>query len=467
MSEIDGAGLTSLRARLAGRVVTSEDADYDAVRAECVWNGDINRRPLAIARCESAADVAAVIRFGRGTGHELSVRGGGHSGAGACISDGGIMIDLGPLHDVHVDPASKTVTCGGGTRWAGLDAATQEHGLAVPGGVISHTGVAGLTLGGGIGWLTRKAGLTCDNLESAEIVTADGEVLRVSARQHPDLFWAIRGGGGNFGVVTKFEFRACGEGPLVQLALLSYDLEHGGEAYRAARDLISSLPDDIGVILLGGNAPPAPFVPEEYQGTPGYAVLLVGHGSAEEHQRATDAIRRAVPPLFELVTPIPYAQLQQMFDDTVPWGIRNYDKALNLAELSDAAIDVITGNFPRKASPMSIMPIYVLGGEFARKPEAETAFGGSRQTRFIVTMVAVAPTAELLDADRAWARATWTELVPHAEGVASYVNFMGEYEEDRVKTSYGSKYERLAKIKAAYDPDNVFHLNANIQPGNG
>ena len=464
MSATVMAELTLLSARLAGRVVTAEDADYDAVRAECVFNGDINRRPLAIARCESASDVAGIIRFAREKGHELSVRGGGHGSAGACISDGAIMIDLGPLHDIRVDPAAKTVTCGGGTRWAKLDAATQEHGLAVPGGVVSHTGVAGLTLGGGIGWLTRKAGLTCDNLESAEVVTADGEILRASAQQHPDLFWAIRGGGGNFGVVTEFEFRTCCQGPLVQLALLNYDLEHGAEAYRAARDLIPSLSDDIGVILLGWNAPPAPFVPQEYQGAPGYAVALVGHGSAEEHQRATDAIRRAVPPQFEFVTPIPFAELQQIFDDAQPWGTRNYDKALNLTELSDAAIDVITANFPRKASPMSIMSIYALGGKVARTPEAETAYGGSRQTRFIVAMVASAPTAELLDADRAWARAIWAELVPHAEGVTSYVNFMGEYEDDRVKVSYGNKYERLARIKAAYDPDNVFHLNANIQP---
>ena len=237
------------------------------------------------------------------------------------------------------------------------------------------------------------------------------------------------------------------------------------EAFAPRREQIESLPDDIAVFIAALNAPPAPFVPEQYQGAPGYAVLLVGHGPADDHARAVAALRAAAPPLFAFDTPIPYVGLQQMFDESAPWGIRGYEKAVYLDELTDAAIDVIAEHVPRKASPMSFMPMFVLGGNYAEHSDAETAFGGSRQTRYVVNIAAVAPSAELLEADRAWARAFWTDLVPHASGVGSYVNFMSEFEQGRVVASYGlEKYDRLSRVKATYDPDNVFHLNANILP---
>ena len=335
-------------------------------------------------------------------------------------------------------PARRAV-CGGGTRWSQLDAATQEHGLATPGGFISHTGVAGLTLGGGLGWLSRKAGLSSDNLLSVEIVTADGGVLRASPDDNPDLFWAVRGGGGNFGVVTAFEFRLHEVGPIVQLGLSFWDLDHGPDAFRAARDMVESLPDDIAVFLAALNAPPAPFVPEVHQGALGFVVILVGYGPADEHARSGRPPAAAAPPLFAFDTPIPYTMLQQMFDESAPWGIRGYEKAVYLDELSDGAIDVIAQHFPRKSSPMSFMPTFVLGGEYARRDDADTAFGGSRRTRYVLNIAAVAPTAELLDADRAWARAFWADLVPHATGVGSYVNFMSEFEQDRIVASYGAE----------------------------
>ena len=465
MSDLSAGQLKAFRSDFAGRVVTADDSDYDAVRAECVWNGDIDRRPWAIARVRSADDVAAAVRLARASGRDLAVRGGGHNFSGSCIADDAVMIDLGALCDVSVDPAARTARCGGGTRWSQLDAATQQHALAAPGGFISHTGVAGLTLGGGMGWLSRKAGLSCDNLLSVEVVTADGAIVRASAQENPDLFWAVRGGGGNFGVVTEFEFQLHEVGPMVQLSFSFWDLDHGPQAFRVIRDQVADLPGDIAVFLAALSAPPAPFVPEQYHGAPGYAVLLVDHGAPDAHARAVEALRRAAPPLVTFDTPIPYTALQQMFDESAPWGIRGYEKAVYLDELTDEAIDVIARHVPGKASPMSFMPVFVLGGKYAEPAEASSAFGGSRRTRYALNIAAVAPTAELLEADRAWVRSFWADLVPHAGGAASYVNFMSEFEEDRIIASYGAeKYQRLSEIKAKYDPANLFHLNANIRP---
>ena len=465
MTDLLAGVLKSFRGGFAGRVVTADDSDYDAVRAECVWNGDVDRRPWVIARARSADDVAAAVRLARESGRDLAVRGGGHNFSGSCIADDAVMIDLGALCDVSVDPLAKSARCGGGTRWSQLDAATQEHGLAAPGGFISHTGVAGLTLGGGMGWLSRKAGLSCDNLLSVQVVTAEGAIVRASAEENRDLFWAVRGGGGNFGVVTEFEFRLHEVGTMVQLSLSFWDLDHGPQAFRAIRDQARDIPGDIAIFLAALNAPPAPFVPEEHQGAPGYAVLLVDHGSPDVHSRAVDDLRRAAPPLFTFDTPIPYTALQQMFDESAPWGFRGYEKAVYLDELTDEAINVIARHFPLKASPMSFMPLFVLGGKYAEPAEQDTAFGGSRRTLYALNIAAVAPTAELLEADRAWVRSFWTDLVPHAGGVASYVNFMSEFEEDRILASYGAeKYQRLSQIKAKYDPTNLFHLNANIRP---
>jgi hypothetical protein len=457
--------LKSFRDDFAGRVVTPDDSDYDAVRAECVWNGDIDRRAAVIARARSADDVAAAVRLARETGRDLAVRGGGHNFSGSCIANDAVMIDLGALSGVSVDPLAKKARCGGGTRWSQLDAATQEHGLATPGGFVSHTGVAGLTLGGGLGWLSRKAGLSCDNLLSVEVVTAAGAIVRASAEENQDLFWAVRGGGGNFGVVTEFEFQLHDVGPMVQLSLSFWDLDHGPRALRAIRDQAEGIPGDIAIFLAAMNAPPAPFVPEPHQGALGYAVVLVDHGSPGAYSQAVDDLRRAVPPLFTFDTPIPYTALQQMFDESAPWGIRGYEKAVYFDELTDDSIDVIARHVPLKTSPMSFMPVFVLGGKYAEPAEDDTAFGGSRRTRYALNIAAVAPTAELLDADRAWVRSFWSDLVPHAGSVASYVNFMSEFEEDRIRASYGAgKYQRLSQIKARYDPGNLFHLNANIRP---
>jgi hypothetical protein len=455
--------LGSFREMFGGEVLAPGDAGYDEARA--LWNGDHDRRPALIVRPRDAAEVAQAIRFGRERGLELAVRGGGHSFAGHGVCDDGVMLDLSTMRAVTVDPVSHRVRCGGGTTWAELDAATQEHGLAVTGGVISHTGVAGLTLGGGIGWLTRLAGLSCDNLVAAQVVTADGRILTASAGENPELHWALRGGGGNFGVVTEFEFALHEVGPIVHLGLFFWALERGGEVFRFARDYVASLPDGMGVLMNGLNAPPAPFVPEHLHFTPGYVLAVVGIGSAEAHTRAIAPVREDLPPLFELVTPIPYTALQQMLDAAGPWGICGYEKALYLDELTDAAVDAVVEHFPRKSSPMSLMPIFPLGGAFHVPGDDDTAFGGSRAARWVFNITGLAPERALLEPEREWVRTFFDALLPHASGTGTYVNFLNDADEERIRASYGpAKYERLARIKAEYDPDNVFHRNANIKP---
>jgi FAD/FMN-containing dehydrogenase len=446
-----------------GEVVRPDDPAYDEARS--VWNGDIDRRPALILRCRSAAQVAEAIAIAHGLGLELTVRGGGHNFAGSAVADGALMIDLSPTRHVIVDPAARRARCGGGATWADLDGATQAHGLAVTGGVISHTGVGGLTLGGGIGWLTSRAGLSCDNLVAADMVLADGRIVSASADEHPDLFWAIRGGGGNFGVVTEFEFALHELNPIAQFALLFWPADQGVAALRLARDTVAGLPEDVAGLLGGLSLPPAPFVAPEHQLEPGIALFVASFGTPEEHAELIAPVRAALAPLVELVTPIPYVQLQRLFDEGNEWGRHSYEKALYLDELSDEAIEVIASFVPRKASPLSFVPVFPLSGAYARVGDEDTAFGGSRSAQFVLNIAAICPVPELLTADREWVRAFWEAMRPYASGAGSYVNFMTDIEEDRVRASYGpAKYERLARIKAEYDPGNVFHRNANIRP---
>ena len=463
MTDVRAGGIDALRNTFDGAVLEPGDASYDGARS--IWNGDIDRRPAVIAQPASAAAVATAIRFGRESGLEISVRGGGHNFSGSALVDGGLTIDLSAMRRVTVDPGARRATCGGGATWLAVDAATQEHGLGVPGGFVSHTGVGGLTLGGGFGWLSRLAGMSCDNLVGAELVTVDGEIRQVTDASEPELMWALRGGGGNFGVVTSFEFALHPVGPLIQLGLFFYGLDQGADVLRLVREVAPTLPDESFLFVAGLNAPPEPFVPEQYQFSPGYAVIVVGLGTPERHAELIAPVTSAMPCLWNLVTPMPYVQLQQMFDPAVPWGIRGYEKAVYLDEMSDGAVDVIARRLPQKSSPMTIMPIFTLGGAFGRVPDDATAFGGSRSTTYIVNLTALAEDPDLLAADRAWVRDFWSELVPFASGIGSYVNFMSEFEEDRIRASYGSaKYDRLAAVKAVYDPDNVLHLNANVVP---
>jgi FAD/FMN-containing dehydrogenase len=448
-----------------GVLLRPGDEGYDAARS--VWNGGIDRRPALIARCQSPADVSAALAHAQRAGLEIGVRGGGHNYGGAAVPEGGLMIDLSGLDQVSVDPATRRARCGGGATQAQLDTAAQEHGLAVTGGTISHTGIGGLTLGGGMGWLTRACGLAADNVVSAEVVLLDGRCVRAAADEHPDLLWALKGGGGNFGVVTEFEFQLHPVGPMVHLGMLFWELERAAAGLRTARDLVSGLPRDAGAMIVAMNAPPAPFIAEQHHFRLGVALMVVGFSSAEEHAALVASAPSSLPPLFEFVTEIPYLGLQQMLDESAPYGIVHaYNKSLYLDDLTDEAIDVVVERLPGKTSPMSLLPIFPLGGAFADVAEDATAFGGSRAARFVVNMDAIALDPITMAADREWVRALWEALRPFAAGSGSYVNFMTDYDEDRVRAAYGpAKYERLAAIKAEYDPGNALHRNANIRPG--
>jgi FAD/FMN-containing dehydrogenase len=464
MAQMASGGIQELRATMNCPVIGPGDPDFDYRRR--VWNAAIDRRPAVIARCASAADVTAAVGFAREHELEIAVRGGAHHSAGAATCDGGMMVDLSLLSDVRVDPRARRAYVGGGALLADLDAATQAHGLAVPAGLISHTGVGGLTLGGGMGWLTRKFGLSIDNLVAAEVVTADGRVLRASATENPELFWAIRGGGGNFGVVTSFEFQLHEVDPTVQFGLFFWGLDQGPEALRLARQIVAVLPPDISAVVGAVNAPPAPFVPERHHFQPGYVLLLTGFGSAQEHVEVAARVRRSLPPLFDIVTPMPYVGLQQLLDEANAWGVYSYEKGTYVEDLSDEVIKLVTERVPDKSSPMSALLFYRLDGAYSTVADADTAFSGGRSPRYSAFILGIAPDAEVLAAERRWVRDVWDVLRPYAmEGGDGYINGMADYAHDRVRSSYGpAKYERLARIKAAFDPDNIFHLNANIRP---
>jgi FAD/FMN-containing dehydrogenase len=454
--------MEALRAAVDGPVLSPADDGYDEARK--LWNAVIDRRPAVIVECISAADVAAAIRFARAEGLEIAVRGGAHSVPGLSSVDGGLVIDLRRLNAVSVDPAARRARAQGGALMADVDAATQPHGLAVPMGLVSHTGVGGLTLGGGMGWLTRLGGLTIDNLLSAEVVVADGRVLRAAPDENADLFWAIRGGGGNFGVVTEFEFRLLEVGPTVQFGFFFWEQERGGEALRLMRDVAAQLPRSM-TALPGAalTAPPASFVPVEHHGELGYALMLVGFGDPADHEQVAERIRDALPPLFDLVTPMPFTALQQVEDEANAWGFSCYDKSGYLAELTDEVIDVLVEHAPRKTSPLSVLLFYRLDGAYCEVGEDDTAFGGGRTPRWTGFFIGLTPTPEMLPAERDWIRSLWEALRPHMMGAGTYVNALESQVPGQVEATYGPKYDRLAAVKAAYDPGNVFHRNVNIQ----
>jgi len=461
MTQTVGGAAEALRTAMSGTVLVPGDAEYDEARR--VWNTAIDRRPAVIARCSTTADVSAAVSFAVDNGLEVAVRGGAHGVSGKAVVDDGLMIDLSGMNSVAVDPEARRARVGGGALLAEMIAATQEHGLATPVGLISHTGVGGLTLGGGMGWLTRKHGLSIDNLVSAEIVTADGQLRRASEAEDPDLFWAIRGGGGNFGVVTEFEFALHPVGPIVQVALLFWGLDQGREVLRLGQDLGGSLPAELNVVVGCLNAPPAPFVPPEYHLRQGYALIVVGFATPEEHDAVVSRIRTALPPLWDFVTPMPYLELNQMLDEDNRWGQYDYEKGCQIAQITEEVIDVVTERFPHKQSPGSVVLFYRVDGAYSNIGDDQTAFGGDRSPGWYVFNVAVCPTPEMLPGEREWARGLYSALAPHAI-TRTYVNALDEDHSD-VAAAYGTaKYSRLAQIKAIYDPNNVFRRNANIKP---
>lgn len=453
-----------LRTALAGTVVTPDDPGYDQARQ--VWNGEFDRRPAVIAYCADAEDVARAVSYARDASLEISVRSGGaHSASGLSVGDAGIVIDLSRMNDVVVDPVARRAVVGGGALLREVDAATQAHGLAVPTGEVGHTGFAGLSLGGGMGWLTRRHGLSLDNVLAVQVVLADGSIVRAAPDENPDLFWAIRGGGGNFGIATSIEIALHEVGPQIELGLIFYAMEDAADALRVAREVIADLPPDVTFQVVALNAPPEPFVPPEHHGRLGFALCVVGFGGEASHGTVVDRVRSALPPpLFELVTPMPYTALQQMFDEAFAWGSHGYVKALYLEEFTDEAIDVIVTRTAGTASGRSSVHFYVLSGAYCAVEDDATAFGGGRTPRLCVFLVGMASDSTVLAGERAWVRGFYDALAPHALGQGAYVNELMADDVHRVPASYGAKFGRLQRIKAQYDPENVFHRNTNILP---
>ena len=460
---VAGHDLDRLRSRFSGRVITAADGDYDQARS--VWNGAIDAHPAVIARCAGPGDVAAAVRFAQDAGLEISVRGGAHSFAGAAVGDGGLTIDLSAISQVTVDPGARTARAGGGATLAQLDAATQAHGLAVPAGTVSHTGVGGLTLGGGFGWLTSQYGLSCDNLRSAQVVTAAGQVLRASAEQHPDLFWALRGGGGNFGVVTEFEFQLHPVGPLAQLGVFFWDADDGEAALALAQQVTADLPPRMGALIFGGNAPPAPFVP---RGASLPARVRADRGGVRRRRRARPAGRP---------DPLGAAAAGRVHrPDPLHRAAADHrrGRALGHPGLPEGAVpgrpDTRGDQHHHRAACRASSPP-------CRSCWPSRWAGPSARSRTRPPRSA-APGRHASSSTPPPSRpspACWPPtgtgpascggLLPYSQGPGSYVNLMADYDADRVRASYGpAKYQRLAQIKAAYDPGNVFHRNANINP---
>ena len=445
-----------------GELLGPGDAGYDEARR--LWNGAIDKRPALIARCTGAADVRAGIEHARAGGLPLAVRGGGHNVAGTASCDDGLVLDLSQMKDARVDPTTCSAWAQPGLLWGELDQATQRLGLATVGGIVTHTGVAGLTLGGGIGWLMRKHGLTCDNLLAVELVTADGRRLRADGREHPELFWGVRGGGGNFGVVTAFRFRLHQVGPQVLAGPVLYPAEQAGQVLRGYRDWAADVPDEVTTVVSLRLAPRLPIIPERLHGVPVVTVVCCYAGAdAAVGERLLEPVRRLGTPLLDLVTVKPYGDHQATFDATVPHGLHYYWRSHYLDELGDGAIDTLVDHAWTHRSPWSYSIIFQLGGAVGRVPEEATAFTG-RGAGYALNINAVATDRAGYPEQAAWARRMWEAMRPHGNGV--YVNFLDQEGDERVRAAYGeASYRRLTALKRAWDPDNLFRLNQNIAPG--
>jgi FAD/FMN-containing dehydrogenase len=453
--------MTSLAPRhFTGTLLTPESEGYDDARR--VWNGAIDRRPAFIARCRTAPDVAAALDLARRHDLAVAVRGGGHSIPGWSVIDGGLVIDLTGMKRIGVDPATRTAVVQPGVTWREFDAAAQEHGLATPGGEISHTGVAGLTLGGGIGWLSRMHGLACDNLVAAELVTADGDIVRVDDTADPELMWGLRGGGGNFGVVTSFTYRLHPVGP-VPGGVVFFPGERAPEVLRLYRDLGAVAPRELSLVAVQVTAPPAPFVPEELRGRPVAGLSAAWFGDMADGEAVISRIRTALGrPAIDLLGVQPYCALQQSVDAGVPWGMRSYLKSDFLADLDDAALDALADSAAQRGHPMSHVLLRRLGGAVADVPADATAFA-HRDAVHMTTIVGVWDADSAPAAETEWARATWAATRRLARG--TYVNHLENEGAARVREAYpAATFERLTALKTRLDPGNVFRHNQNVPP---
>jgi FAD/FMN-containing dehydrogenase len=445
-------------AAFRGEVIRPGDPGYDVHRQ--VWNGCFDKRPAVIVRCAGVSDVIAAVKLGRTSSLPVAVRSGGHSFPGLSVADDALMIDLQPMKGVRVDPERRTARVQAGVLLGELDKETQAFGLAVPSGIVTHTGVAGLTLGGGIGWIMRKHGLSVDQLISVDLVTADGEFVKASADENADLFWGLRGGGGNFGIVTEFEFRCVPLGTQVLAGPIIWPMERSGEVLRFYRDWVAEAPDELMTIVIHRKAPPLPIVPEELHGKPVVMVVPCWVGDPDEGERVLRPLRQFGPPVADVCVVKPYLAHQAMLDPSFPHQRWYYFKSCDLAELSDEIIDITMERSLQIQSPLTSFPIWQMGGAVARVGDDETAFNG-RAAGFTFNIGVSTETAEGFEEERDWVRGFWSALEPWHQGV--YVNFLGDEGQERIRESYGpEKYDRLRALKQRYDPDNFFRINQNI-----
>jgi FAD/FMN-containing dehydrogenase len=456
------SAITTPQSTFAGELIAPGDPGYDEARR--LFNGAIDKRPALIARCTGPADVRIALAHARERGLVVAVRGGGHSAAGYSGCDDGIVIDTGPMKSVDIDVEGRTGRFGAGLTWGELDAATQQHGLAVTGGRVTHTGIAGLTLGSGSGWIERKYGSTCENLISARVVTADGRVLRASADENAGLLWGLKGGGGNFGVVTEFEFRLHPVGPLVFGGMILHPRAVGGELLRFYRDFMEQAPDEAGGGLAFVTAPPEPFVPEEARGKPATALILVYAGDPHRGEEVFRPLIEWGEPWVKLVQPMPYVAVQQLIDAANPWGISEYPKVDYLAQLPDEAIAAAVDKAAEARSPHTQLIFAPLGGALARTDRSAMALN-TPDAKWLYFCLATWQDPALAEAEIAWARSFMDTMRPWAAGAAP-PNFMSPDDgAARLRAYYGKdKFRRLVALKDTYDPGNVFALNQNIAP---
>jgi FAD/FMN-containing dehydrogenase len=449
-----------LRRDIRGSVISPGDETYDQVRR--VWNGMIDRRPAVIVRALGARDVMTAVNFARGHGIPVSVRGGGHNIAGNAACDNGLMLDLSLMRGIRVYPNRNRVRAEPGVTWGEFDRETQTFGLATTGGLVSTTGISGFTLGGGIGWLVRKHGLALDSLMSADVVTADGELLMASSSENPDLFWGVRGGGGNFGVVTSLEYQLHAVGPIVLGGMIVHRAEDAPALLRFHREFTRDAPDELTTVAVYLTAPPAPFLPSEIYGKKVVAVAMCYAGDNEEGERLISPLRRFGRPVADLIRPMSYLALQSMFDASAPPGVQNYWKSSYIDGLSDSAIETILDRGARITSPLSAIHIHQLGGASARPVDLSTSYS-HRDSPFIVNLISTWTDPRENQRHIDWTRESFAALGKFATG--AYVNFLGDEGEERVKAAYGAeKFNRLTSLKNKYDPNNLFRINQNIKP---
>ena len=459
-----GSTIETLRRSISGEVLTPADAGYDGARR--VWNAMIDRRPLVIARCKWAADVVAAVRYAQSQHLPIAIRGGAHNVAGHAVCDDGMMIDLSLMRGVRVDPEKRRAWVEGGATWGDVDRETQAHGLATPGGLISDTGVAGLTLSGGIGWLRSRHGLCIDNLTSAEVVTADGRLIRANAEENADLLWALKGGGGNFGVVTGFEFKLHPVGPEVMFCAPIYPIEIGSGPIRFWRDFLHDKNDDVGSLIEFSTIPEDPAYPPEAWGKRVYTMAAVYAGAAEDGERLLQPLRELAEPLIDLSGRLTYCEVQKLFDSVIPFAqFRCYWKSRLLSGLSDRAIDDIVAANLKPPSANTLSSIWNFGGATARIPADATAFG-DRSMPYMLSIDSIWSDAGDDKINIAWTRDFWERMREHSQHGRMYLNFpgLGEEGEKLQRDSFGSNYGRLQSIKHKYDPGNLFRFNQNIQP---